>query len=825
MSAPARRRSLPDRALRARLVHALVRALVRTLVHALLRSRALAFGALLAALATAAQAAPSATPGPLTLVQAERQIGAGPWQAVALPDWPLDPPTAPEPPVVRYRIEVPHPPPAPAGLLVEGLLANGSIVFNGQRLRDSVDPLGRTLPRGLDRMTVLALPAALWKPTGNVIEIEALAQPRMSVSRLQVGELAQLTERHRGLVMTRYVSPLLAGAVVGTLGLAMLALWFRLRDASSLLFAVGALAWWLVNWMPLFAWPRIGGVGYAIAWTSLYGVVVAAFAAFCLRLSQWRLPRLEKALAALGAAGAPLLAGAYAIDQMDIASSAWRLLLIAGVAVALAAVVRAWWLTRTATSLAMLGCGVVALVLGAIDWHADLDPTTNYPLSVSTYAGLAFAAVASALLVERYVEASRTSEALRSGLEERVHEQGAQLRTALGEMEAARDAARAADQAKSAFLAVASHDLRQPAHAIGLYLEAMPTEGLQPEQAEVLERLRRSHSALERMFDALLDMSQIDAGTLVPQRRTVRPWALMQRLADEAAPAAEAKGLRLALRAGGEAAAVRVHTDPVLLERMLRNLIGNAVKYTRDGGVLLACRMRGEGARRRLCLEVWDTGPGIDDAHRERIFDEFFRIGPGRSSVDGLGLGLPIVRRLARMLEVEVGVASRPGHGSCFRLSLAMVPGEAPQPAALPVAADPSLHDLGVGVLEDDPAVRDAMVRTLRRWGCRVLAAGSAAELLQAAAGEGLAGDRPIDLLIVDYGLGGGATGPAEALAFAAASAPQARVLVVTGEQTPERLQELAAMQLPWLPKPIPASTLKRTIATLMASVRPTPTG
>lgn len=754
-----------------------------------------------------------AADGIVTADKAERQIGQEPWRTVSLPDWPLDPPVTPEPDAVRYKISVPSRPAGSPGLLMEGMLANGSISFNGHLLRASTDPAGRTLPRGLDRMTVLSMPAGLWKPDGNIVEIEALPQRRMSISRAEFGELSVLTRKHRVVVLTHFISPLVAGGVVGTLGLAMLALGVRMRDTSFLLFAVGALAWWLVNWMPLFAWPPIGGPTYAIAWISLFGVVVAAFAAFCLRLANWYRPRMEKSLMALAAVGPLLLAGAYAIDQMDLASTIWRLLLIVGMAVALAAVVRAYWQTRTRSSLAMVGCGAVALALGALDWLADLDETSNHALALTTYAGLAFAAAATALLVERYIDASRSGALLRGQLEDRVKAQGTQLRQALKDMEVARDAARSADRAKSSFLAVASHDLRQPAHAIGLYVEAMPSHGLEAEQTEVLERLRQAHSALERMFDALLDMSQIDAGTLVPQRRNVEPWELMQRLADEAAPAAEVKGLRLALRAGESAVGVQAYTDPVLLERMLRNLIGNAVKYTGAGGVLLACRVRAQGGTPQLRLEVWDTGPGIDLAHRDRIFEEFFRVSPGHGAAEGLGLGLPIVKRLAQLLGVQVGLRSRPGHGSCFHLALELAPATPMKLTAQAPSVAPSLAGLRVGVIEDDPMVRDAMVRVLRRWDCRVVAGESAMDLIDASAMDGQA----LELLIVDYRLSGDVSGPAEARAYSAASAAAPKVLVVTGEQSPERLKHLAALQLPWLPKPISTAALKGTIADLLA--------
>ena len=755
----------------------------------------------------------------VVVAAAERQVGSGAWQSVQLPDWPMDPPIQPAPDAIRYRVTLPPKAWAAPALLMEGVLLNGSIHFNGHLLREATDPAGRTLPRGLDRIAVLSLPGDLWRADVNTVEIQALAQGRMSISRFEIGELGALAGKHRNLVLTHFISPLVAGGIVGTLGLAMLALWVRLREAPFLLFAMGALAWWLVNWMPLFAWPPVGGVAYAIAWIGLFGVVVAAFAAFCLRLASWYRPRLEAALVALAASGPVLLAAAYAIDQMDIASSVWRLMLVAGVGTALVSVCRAYWQTRSRSSLAMVLCGAIALVLGALDWVADLDETTNHPISLTTYAGLAFAAAAAALLVERYVAAARASAQWQARLEERVQAQGEQLRSALKDMEAARDAARAADQAKSGFLAVASHDLRQPAHAVGLYLEAMPRGGLSTEQAEILGRLQDSHAALERMFDALLDMSQIDAGTLVPKRRGFQPWKLSQRLADEAAPAAEAKGLRLALRAGQGADEIEVYTDAVLLERLLRNLIGNAVKYTRQGGVLLACRVRGFGSARSLRLEVWDSGPGISPEHHERIFDEFFRLSPGRSSAEGLGLGLPIVRRLARLLDLRLQLRSRPQHGSCFAVSVGLSAVPVQQPDASIAESDASLQGYRIGVLEDDETVRDAMVRLLRRWGCEVVASDCAAALAAATGSQ-----RHLDLLVVDYALQGGASGPAEARAFAAATATQPKMLIVTGEQSPDRLRELAALQAPWLPKPISTAALRRTIASLL-SPSATPSG
>jgi anti-sigma regulatory factor (Ser/Thr protein kinase)/CheY-like chemotaxis protein len=195
---------------------------------------------------------------------------------------------------------------------------------------------------------------------------------------------------------------------------------------------------------------------------------------------------------------------------------------------------------------------------------------------------------------------------------------------------------------------------------------------------------------------------------------------LLRRLADEGALPAEARGLRLALHmapnpGGGEALTV---TDPQLLERLLRNLLTNAVKYTRDGGVLLACRLRrSESGQRLWRIEVWDSGVGIAEADQERVFEEFEQLGPSSASTPGQGLGLAIVRRLATLLQLRVVLRSRPGRGSVFFVEGLVPAGHAPRAVVAQRLAERSLQSLRVAVLDDDAAVRDATLRLLARWG------------------------------------------------------------------------------------------------------------
>jgi two-component system, sensor histidine kinase len=291
----------------------------------------------------------------------------------------------------------------------------------------------------------------------------------------------------------------------------------------------------------------------------------------------------------------------------------------------------------------------------------------------------------------------------------------------------AQAAAERSAAAQARWLATASHDLRQPAHALGLYLgalQALPVARSDAELAEIAERMRGSLAALEALLAGALDVSRIDAGAVVPQWDTVALAPLLRRLADEGALPAEARGLRLSLHMapnpdGGDALTV---TDPQLLERLLRNLLTNAVKYTRDGGVLLACRLRrSESGQRLWRIEVWDSGVGIAEADQERVFEEFEQLGPSSVSTpgqaQGQGLGLAIVRRLATLLQLRVVLRSRPGRGSVFFVEGLVPAGHAPRAVVAQRLAERSLQSLRVAVLDDDAAVRDATLRLLARWG------------------------------------------------------------------------------------------------------------
>lgn len=300
-----------------------------------------------------------------------------------------------------------------------------------------------------------------------------------------------------------------------------------------------------------------------------------------------------------------------------------------------------------------------------------------------------------------------------------------------------------ANRVKSLFLAAASHDLRQPVHALGLYIAQLHEAGAGAQQ-QLVEKIAASHGAVSELLDSLLDISQLDAGGIEPKPAA---WYLNQvftRVEQAIAPAAEANELRLRVRPSRLA----VFTDVLLLERIVLNLASNAVRYTKRGAVLIGARRRGT----HVSIEVWDTGAGIPEDQIERIFDEFYRL-PGASEgrARGLGLGLAIVARLARLLGAEVAVRSKLGRGSKFSVRVPLATTAVATVIALQRPATDAVFDGAlVLVIDDDAAAREAAEGLLRRWGCRVLVAASGDEaerLLQHA-------DEVPDVVISDYRLG-----------------------------------------------------------------------
>lgn len=316
------------------------------------------------------------------------------------------------------------------------------------------------------------------------------------------------------------------------------------------------------------------------------------------------------------------------------------------------------------------------------------------------------------------------------------------------ELEDALDHAERANAARSRFVAAASHDLLQPLSAAKLYIASVDAED--PRTAEVLVKAQNALDSVEGILGALLDISKLESGKAAVTVGPVALDGLLRQLRDEFLPIAAAKGLRLTVR---PSAAV-VHSDPAFLRRILQNLIGNAVRYTQRGRVLVGARHR----RGVVRLEVWDTGPGIPEAEQDNIFKEFHRLNARASASEGMGLGLAIVERACALLGHPLGLRSEPGRGSCFMVQVPLadaVPmAPAPQRPARP-AALPERRDRIAFLVENDADMRRAMITLLEKWGLSVLDAETGEEAAALIEEIGIVPD----VFLVDHQLGEGMTG------------------------------------------------------------------
>jgi two-component system, chemotaxis family, CheB/CheR fusion protein len=386
-------------------------------------------------------------------------------------------------------------------------------------------------------------------------------------------------------------------------------------------------------------------------------------------------------------------------------------------------------------------------------------------------------------------------------------------RRAADALEAAKREAQQANIAKSRFLAAASHDLRQPLQALSLMrgiLARKIQEDKKEEALTLVTRLDETAAAMSGMLNTLLDINQLEAGTVHPQFISFPINELLEQLRDEFTYHAVAE--KLLLRVVG--CSLSVYSDPRLLEQMLRNLLSNALKYTKRGKVLLGCRRRGQ----MLSIEVWDTGVGIAEQDLRVIFDEYHQIdNAARESSLGLGLGLSIVQRLATLLGHPVHVRSQPGRGSVFSIDVLLPPNEAPR------AKEPSLmgkdqmtagahHTGAILVVEDDRELRELLEVVLAEDGHRPASAPDGAAALQFLAHS----DFKPDLILADYNLPNGMDGLLVAAKIREILHRQIPVMVMTGDISTETLRRIASQDCVQLCKPVKAMDVMHTIQRLL---------
>ncbi len=374
-----------------------------------------------------------------------------------------------------------------------------------------------------------------------------------------------------------------------------------------------------------------------------------------------------------------------------------------------------------------------------------------------------------------------------------------QLRLALQQAESA-------GRAKTRFLASASHDLRQPMHTLTLFGAALMTRPLDAASADIGRNMNLALQSLASQMDGLLDISKLDA-QVVPvnkQRFSLQRW--LERLCQELQPQAQRKGLQLSLDCPPEAF---VETDPQLLDRLLRNLLDNAIKYTAQGHVSVAVITSPEGES--WCVSVADSGCGIAAAEQARIFEEYYQISnPEHDRSKGLGLGLSIVSRLADLLGLPLSLQSKPGQGSRFSLAIGAAAAPDQLAAKGPLAR---LSQLQVLVLDDELPVRLAMQALLSAHGCEVTLAASTREALLKSL------QRRPDILLTDLRLGAGDDG-LTAVRSLRSLLPGLPVVLISGDTAPERLREAHAAGLLLLHKPVLEDQLLQAIHSAMQAAR-----
>ena len=386
------------------------------------------------------------------------------------------------------------------------------------------------------------------------------------------------------------------------------------------------------------------------------------------------------------------------------------------------------------------------------------------------------------------------SESVRIRFQDR--EMATQLREALAQ-------ATQANQAKTRFLAAASHDLRQPLHTIGLLVAALSLRPIEGRDREVVDLLSQVTVALSEQLDQLLDISKLDAGVVEANRKVVDLGEMLRMHHAEMRAAIEEKGLRAVLDCSTSA---RCWTDPTLVLRVLRNLTENAIKFTSQGQITLRLRVDGGFA----LLSVQDSGRGIPESEQAMVFEEFYQVdNPERDRAKGMGLGLSIVRRLCKLLGVDLSLQSVPGQGTTVTLRLPVESFGAFNPAPARPVAGQSFAGVTVLVIDDERSVRMGMRVLLEELGCRFVEASSIEEATQQARAA-----RP-DVILADMRLRNGENG-IQAISSIVGAIGRTPAVLISGDTAPDRLQEATRAGIKLLHKPVSLPTLQIELGRLL---------
>lgn len=358
---------------------------------------------------------------------------------------------------------------------------------------------------------------------------------------------------------------------------------------------------------------------------------------------------------------------------------------------------------------------------------------------------------------------------------------------------------------KTRFLAAASHDLRQPVQALLCYSSLLTDVLRDHPTSEIVASLDAALGSLKALLDSLLDVSKLDAGLVKPQVQAFPVNAVLSRVIENLRPEAVAKGIDLRFVPSRSV----ITSDPLLLGRIIGNLCENAIRYTEHGRVLIGCRRRGL----TLSMEVWDTGIGIPAGFQEQIFEEFFQVGnPERDRHKGLGLGLAIVQRLARLLRHDLSVRSQPGQGTVFTVNVPLSATCAPITAAQPAQCDLAAKGK-VLVVDDEPAIADTLAAVLSSWGFEPIAVGSGSDALAALVCRGC----DLTAVIADYRLRAEETGAMVLAQIYDHCHRRIPSVILTGDTSPDRMRDAQFAGAVLLHKPVHPADIRQALATAVS--------
>ena len=411
--------------------------------------------------------------------------------------------------------------------------------------------------------------------------------------------------------------------------------------------------------------------------------------------------------------------------------------------------------------------------------------------------------------ISHFKNIERELQLINETLEQRVQQRTQELSVSNRELEGAKLTAEQANLSKTRFLAAASHDLLQPMNAARLFVSIMSQqkEGMDKEQARLVKRVDRSLTAAEELLSALLDISKLDSGMYDPEPEAIHVPELFEQLRRRFKALAGNRNLQLRVHPADH----WIYSDRNLLNRILQNFLANAIHYTETGGVLLGCRLRGN----ELKISVWDTGVGIEKSEVKSIFQEFHRLDYARRLDEkGLGLGLAICERIARMLDHDINVSSNPGRGSCFSISVALADDTATRQMASPAAVqgEPSgLKGLTVLCIDNEPDILEGMNLLLDRWGCLVMLAENQAQASQQVLLHGAP-----DFVLVDYHLSDQSHGLALMQHIDSVVGTKLPAIVITADRSAELEEAVRAQGYGLLRKPIRPAALRALMSNML---------